>query len=219
MQTAIIEIINKFGYLGIVSLITIENLFPPIPSEVILTFGGFATTISNITVIGVIIASTVGSVIGAVILYLLGRVLSVEKLENFSESKLGKILGLEKADIEKSVNWFDSKGKYAVFFGRFIPIVRSLVSVPAGMAKMAMLPFLILTTIGSLIWNTVLVILGRIAGDSWNVIAMYVGGYSDIVLILFMIVFVLGIMAFYIKKSGRIKIMRLRKNKYSKKLE
>lgn len=219
MQTAIIEIINKFGYLGIVSLITIENLFPPIPSEVILTFGGFATTISNITVIGVIIASTVGSVIGAVILYLLGRVLSVAKLEKFSESKFGKILGLEKADIEKSVNWFDSKGKYAVFFGRFIPIVRSLVSVPAGMAKMAMLPFLILTTIGSLIWNTVLVILGRIAGDSWNVIAMYVGGYSDIVLILFMIVFVLGIMAFYIKKSGRIKIMRLRKNKYSKKLE
>lgn len=219
MQTAIIEIINKFGYLGIVSLITIENLFPPIPSEVILTFGGFATTISNITVIGVIIASTVGSVIGAVILYLLGRVLSVAKLEKFSESKFGKILGLEKADIEKSVNWFDSKGKYAVLFGRFIPIIRSLVSVPAGMAKMAMLPFLILTTIGSLIWNTVLVILGRIAGDSWNVIAMYVGGYSDIVLILFMIVFVLGIMAFYIKKSGRIKIMRLRKNKYSKKLE
>lgn len=219
MQTAIIEIINKFGYLGIVSLITIENLFPPIPSEVILTFGGFATTISNITVIGVIIASTVGSVIGAVILYLLGRVLSVAKLEKFSESKFGKILGLEKADIEKSVNWFDSKGKYAVLFGRFIPIIRSLVSVPAGMAKMAMLSFLILTTIGSLIWNTVLVILGRIAGDSWNVIAMYVGGYSDIVLILFMIVFVLGIMAFYIKKSGRIKIMRLRKNKYSKKLE
>ena len=185
----------------------------------ILTFGGFATTISNITVIGVIIASTVGSVIGAVILYLLGRVLSVEKLEKFSESKFGKILGLEKADIEKSVNWFDSKGKYAVFFGRFIPIIRSLVSVPAGMARMAMLPFLILTTIGSLIWNTVLVVLGRIAGDSWNVIAMYVGGYSDIVLILFMIVFVLGIMAFYIKKSGRIKIMRFRKNKYSKKLE
>ena len=84
---------------------------------------------------------------------------------------------------------------------------------------MAMLPFLILTTIGSLIWNTVLVVLGRIAGDSWNVIAMYVGGYSDIVLILFMIVFVFGIMAFYIKKSGRIKIMRFRKNKYSKKLE
>ena len=219
MQTAIIEIINKFGYLGIVSLITIENLFPPIPSEVILTFGGFATTISNITVIGVIIASTVGSVIGAVILYLLGRVLSVEKLERFSESKFGKILGLEKADIEKSVNWFDSKGKYAVFIGRFIPIIRSLVSVPAGMAKMAMLPFLILTTIGSLIWNTVLVLLGRIAGDSWNVIAMYVGGYSDIVLILFMIVFVFGIMAFYIKKSGRIKIMRFRKNKSSKKLE
>ncbi len=219
MQTAIIEIINKFGYLGIVSLITIENLFPPIPSEVILTFGGFATTISNITVRGVIVASTVGSVLGAIILYLLGRALSVEKLEKFLESKFGKILGLEKADIQKSVDWFDSKGKYAVFFGRFIPIIRSLVSVPAGMAKMAMIPFLILTTIGSLIWNTVLVVLGKIAGNSWNVIAMYVGGYSDIVLILFMIVFVFGVIAFYIKKSGRIKIIRFRKNKCSKKLE
>lgn len=219
MQTAIIEIINKFGILGIVALITIENLFPPIPSEVILTFGGFATTISNITVFGVIVASTLGSVLGAIILYFLGRILSVEKLEKFSETKFGKILGLEKADIQKSVNWFDSKGKYAVFFGRFIPIIRSLVSVPAGMAKMAILPFLILTTLGSLIWNTVLVVLGRIAGDSWNIIAMYVGGYSDVVLILFMLIFVFGIMFFYVKKSGRVKIIRTRKRKYSKKLE
>ncbi len=206
MQTAIIEIINKFGYLGIVSLITIENFFPPIPSEVILTFGGFATTISNITVIGVIIASTVGSVIGAVILYLLGRVLSVEKLEKFSESKFGKILGLEKADIEKSVSWFDSKGKYAVFFGRFIPIIRSLVSVPAGMAKMAMLPFLILTTIGSLIWNTALILLGRLAGESWGKVAGCIDGYSNIILIGFGVLFVFGTVSYYSKRKKEFRL-------------
>lgn len=213
MEAIIISMINKFGYLGIILLIAIENIFPPIPSEVILTFGGFATTISNITVIGTIIASTVGSVLGAMALYWIGRFLNEERIDKIADSKAGKVLGLEKQDIHKAFSWFDSKGKFAVFFGRFIPIVRSLVSIPAGMAKMAMIPFLILTTVGSLIWNTVLITLGRIAGASWSKIAGYVGGYSDIVLIGFIIIFILGIVAFYLKKSGTVKIIRFRKKK------
>lgn len=213
MEAIIISMINKFGYLGIILLIAIENIFPPIPSEVILTFGGFATTISNITVIGTIIASTVGSVLGAMALYWIGRFLNEERIDKLADSKAGKVLGLEKQDIHKAFSWFDSKGKFAVFFGRFIPIVRSLVSIPAGMAKMAMIPFLILTTVGSLIWNTVLITLGRIAGASWSKIAGYVGGYSDIVLIGFIIIFILGIVAFYLKKSGTVKIIRFRKKK------
>lgn len=213
METIIISMVNKFGYLGIILLIAIENIFPPIPSEVILTFGGFATTISNITVIGTIIASTVGSVLGAMALYWIGRFLNEERIDKIADSKAGKVLGLEKQDIHKAFSWFDSKGKFAVFFGRFIPIVRSLVSIPAGMAKMAMIPFLILTTVGSLIWNTVLITLGRIAGASWSKIAGYVGGYSDIVLIGFIIIFILGIVAFYLKKSGTVKIIRFRKKK------
>ena len=213
MEAIIISMVNKFGYLGIILLIAIENIFPPIPSEVILTFGGFATTISNITVIGTIIASTVGSVLGAIALYWIGRFLNEERIDKLAESKVGKVLGLQKQDIHKAFSWFDSKGKFAVFFGRFIPIVRSLVSIPAGMAKMAMIPFLILTTVGSLIWNTVLITLGRIAGASWSKIAGYVGGYSDIVLIGFIIIFILGIVAFYLKKSGTVKIIRFRKKK------
>lgn len=213
MEAIIISMVNKFGYLGIILLIAIENIFPPIPSEVILTFGGFATTISNITVIGTIIASTVGSVLGAMALYWIGRFLNEERIDKIADSKAGKVLGLEKQDIHKAFSWFDSKGKFAVFFGRFIPIVRSLVSIPAGMAKMAMIPFLILTTVGSLIWNTVLITLGRIAGASWSKIAGYVGGYSDIVLIGFIIIFILGIVAFYLKKSGTVKIIRFRKKK------
>ena len=211
MEAIIISMVNKFGYLGIILLIAIENIFPPIPSEVILTFGGFATTISNITVIGTIIASTVGSVLGAIALYWIGRFLNEERIDKLAESKVGKVLGLQKQDIHKAFSWFDSKGKFAVFFGRFIPIVRSLVSIPAGMAKMAMIPFLLLTTVGSLIWNTVLIALGRIAGASWSKIAVYVGGYSDIVLIGFIIIFILGIVAFYLKKSGTVKIIRFRK--------
>jgi len=213
MEALIINIVNKFGYIGIVLLIAIENVFPPIPSEVILTFGGFATTISNITVLGSVIAATIGSVIGAIALYWIGRVLNEERIDKLVDSKVGKILGLKKENIHKAFSWFDSKGKFAVFFGRFIPIVRSLVSVPAGMAKMAIAPFLVLTTVGSLIWNTVLISLGRIAGASWNRIAEYIGGYSDIVFGGFIVVFVLGIIAFYAKKSGMVKIIRFKKSK------
>lgn len=219
MQTAIIGIIDKFGYLGIVALIAVENIFPPIPSEVILTFGGFATTISNITVLGAIIASTIGSVLGAIILYWLGRVLNQDRINALTKSKLCGVLGIKKENINKSFNWFNSKGKYAVFFGRFIPIVRSLVSIPAGMAQMAIAPFLILTTIGSIIWNTVLILLGRLAGTSWGKIAQYVGGYSDTVLVLFIVAFIIGIIIYYIKNSGRIKIIKIKRNKYGKNLE
>lgn len=213
MEGIIIEIVNNFGYWGVMLLIAIENIFPPIPSEVILTFGGFATTFSNITVLGTIIAATIGSIVGALVLYWLGRFLNEEKIDKIVSGKLGKILGLKIKNIHKAFAWFDNKGKYAVFIGRFVPIVRSLVSIPAGMAKMAMVPFLVLTTIGSLIWNTVLIILGKIAGASWSKIAEYVGGYSDIFLGIFIFIAFIGILAFYIKKSGIIKIIRFKKNK------
>lgn len=213
METIIIDIVNKFGYLGIILLISIENIFPPIPSEVILTFGGFATTISNITVLGAIIAATIGSVTGAIALYWIGGFLNEERIDKIVDSKAGKILGLKKEDIHKAFSWFDSKGKFAVFFGRFIPIVRSLVSIPAGMAKMNMGKFLILTSFGSFIWNTVLISLGRIAGTSWGMIADYIGAYSEVVLGGFIVVFVLGIVAFYTKKSGIVKFIRFRKNR------
>lgn len=213
MEALIIDIVNKYGYMGIILLIAIENIFPPIPSEVILTFGGFATTISNITVLGTIIAATIGSVTGAIALYWIGRMLNEERIDKIVDSKVGKILGLKKDDIHKAFSWFDAKGKLAVFFGRFIPIVRSLVSVPAGMAKMAMTPFLALTIVGSFIWNTVLISLGRIAGASWNRIAEYIGGYSDLVFGAFIVVFVLGIISFYLKKSGMIKIIRFKRRK------
>lgn len=219
MEGLIIDVVNKFGYLGIILLIAIENVFPPIPSEVILTFGGFATTISNITVFGTIIAATIGSVVGAIALYWIGRILNEERIDKIVDSKLGKILGLKKDDIHKAFSWFESKGKFAVFFGRFIPIVRSLVSVPAGMSKMPMVPFLVLTTIGSIIWNSVLISLGHIAGASWNRIAEYIGGYSDLVLGGFIVIFVIGLIAFYAKKNGIVKIIRYNKNNENEKIK
>ena len=202
MQNWIITIMNRFGYLGVAGLIGLENIFPPIPSEVILTFGGFMTTCTDLTFTGVVVSSTIGSLIGAILLYGIGWILSYDKLCRILSGKTGKILHLYPEDIDKAVSWFDKRGNYTVFFCRFIPIVRSLISIPAGCAKMKMLPFLLLTTAGSFIWNTVLVYLGALAGKSWSKIAGYMDTYSTIVLIILIIT---GLSALYFFLKSRIK--------------
>lgn len=199
MQEIIIGILNQFGYLGIFLLITVENIFPPIPSEVILTFGGFMTTYTEMNVWGVIWTATAGSVMGAIILYVIGRVLNAERLERLFNSNFGKLLRLKKEDVKKAEVWFLKRGNKAVFFCRFVPIVRSLISIPAGVARMKFSPFLTLTVIGTFIWNVVLVYLGRIAGDAWETIAHYVNIYSMIAAAFFALVAIL-IVAIFVKK-------------------
>lgn len=181
MQNWIFDIMNHYGYFGVMFLIAIENIFPPIPSEGILTFAGFTTTYTSLNVIGVIIAATFGSVIGAVVLYGVGYYLSFEHLGKLLEGKLGRIINLKKEDIMNTCNWFNKSGKSTVFFCRCVPIMRSLISIPAGMAQMKMGLFLFLTTIGSIIWNTVLICLGAMLGASWEKIMQKTGIYSQII--------------------------------------
>ncbi|MBO3061646.1 DedA family protein [Mammaliicoccus fleurettii] len=178
MESWITCIMEQFGYLGIALLILLENVFPPIPSEVILTFGGFMTTKSELTIVGVVIASTIGSVFGAVILYWIGRILNVDRLERIIE-KWGKYLRLTKEDVRKADAWFDKYGPWTVFFCRFIPLIRSLISIPAGMSGMNQWLFLLLTTLGTLIWNLILVIVGAKVGDNWHQIVNYMDVYSN----------------------------------------
>lgn len=178
MKTLIISIINQYGYLGIFLLIAFENIFPPIPSELILTFGGFATTISHLDLWLVVLFSTFGSVLGAIILYFIGRILSPKRLAHIVESKIGKLLGLKLKHIEASELWFQKHGYKTVFFCRFVPILRSLISIPAGSQKMNFPIFLLLTTIGTAIWNFVLVYLGQVAGSAWESTAMYIDLYG-----------------------------------------
>ena len=180
METWISDWLSQFGYLGVFLLILIENIFPPIPSEVILTLGGFMTTTTSMTKLGIIIASTSGSVVGAAVLYWLGSFLGVERLERIVE-KYGKILRLKKKDIHKADAWFDKYGVWAVFFGRLVPLVRSLISIPAGMSNMKFGLFLWFTTLGTLIWNTVLVSVGAAVGENWDEIVGYMDIYSNIV--------------------------------------
>ncbi len=183
MHVWIMDMMNSFGYIGITLLIMIENLFPPIPSEVILTFGGFMTTYTNLTISGVIFYSTLGSTLGAIFLYYVGKFLSPEKLEHLLDGKIGKILHFKKTDVKESIEKFHQKGKHTVFICRCIPIIRSLISIPAGMAKMKMRNFLILTIAGSALWNTVLVSAGAAAGASWEKVLEVMDMYSTIVII------------------------------------
>lgn len=180
MEGMIINIMNQFGYIGVFLLITIENIFPPIPSELILTFGGFMTLSTKMKVPGVIFASTLGSLAGALILYILGSILDAARLERLTGSRLGKMLHLNKEDIKKSESWFLHYGSKAIFFGRFVPIVRSLISIPAGMSRMKLGKFLFLTTLGTLVWNTVLIYSGRIAGEAWAKVLKYFDLYTAI---------------------------------------
>ena len=205
MQEMIISLMEQFGYFGVFFLIALENVFPPIPSEVILLFGGFMTGISKLNVVGVIIAATLGSLLGAIILYYVGKILNKERLKKIVSGKIGKVLRLKASDIESADHWFDTKGNKTVFFCRFIPIVRSLISIPAGMSEMPMLKFLLYTTFGSLIWNSVLTIIGAKVGDNWESILGIFDNFSHIVLIILIILFVLIVGIFYYKRLHKKK--------------
>ncbi|MCI8454998.1 MAG: DedA family protein [Lachnospiraceae bacterium] len=182
MQEMLLELIGEYGNLAVFLLIFIENLFPPIPSEVVLLFGGVMTACTKLRVAGVIGAATAGSVLGAVILYQVGRLIPEEILERAIAGRLGKLLRLQAEDVALAKGWFRKKGKAAVFICRMIPLVRSLISIPAGLAGLRMGPFLFLTASGSLIWNTALVCLGRAAGNSWEKASAAFGLYSDLFL-------------------------------------
>ena len=196
MQQFILHVIEQFGYLGVFFLILIENVFPPIPSEVILLFSGFFSTYTNLSVLYMIFASTIGSLFGAIILYYIGKIFNKNRLKKIVRSKIGKILFLK----DKADEWFDKKGDKCVFFCRFVPIVRSLISVPAGMSEMPMLKFIVYTICGSMIWNTVLICAGYKLGDNWKYFLSILDKYKLLVIIIFIIVFIYVIIKFYRKR-------------------
>lgn len=187
MEQKIIELISRYGYFGIFGLITIENLFPPIPSEVILTAGGFLTTCTSMSVFGVTLFSTFGSLIGAIILYYAGRFLSPEKIIFFCQSPIGRMLHFQTDDILRSIDGFKTKGSKSVFFCRFVPILRSLISIPAGMCNMDPLRFLLYTTAGSLGWNLILVYLGSVLGNHRDYFLEMYSDYSAVIKILLLL--------------------------------
>ncbi len=202
MEGWITDIMEQFGYIGVFLLICLENIFPPIPSEVILTFGGFMTTKTNLTVLGVIIWATAGSVAGAIILYGIGRIVDIEKLE-YIVGRWGHILRIKQEDVRKADRWFQKYGYWTVFFCRMVPLIRSLISIPAGMSHMNFPLFLFFTTIGTIIWNSVLVALGALLGESWEIVVYYLDIYSNIVYLLIALSVVAVIVYFFQRSKNR----------------
>lgn len=182
MQNWVTSMMEELGYIGVFLMMALENIFPPIPSEIVLPFGGFLTTTTNITVLGVIAAATVGSVLGAIILFGIGLLLDVEQLEKLID-RYGHILRIKKQDIKRADAWFDKYGYWTVFICRLLPLVRSLISIPAGMSNMNFAMFLLFTVAGTLFWNTILILIGVQLGESWTDILKFMDLYSTVVYI------------------------------------
>lgn len=205
MNTTIIDFISNYGYFAVAILIAVENIFPPIPSEVILTFSGFLSLSAHLNLGGLIIASTIGALIGAIILYLLGKLISFERLEQLINGKWGKILHFKMAHLKKAQHFFEQHGSSTAFWGRFLPVIRSLISVPAGMAEFSIKKFLLFTAGGSLIWNAVLILIGRFAGASWENFSVLIEKYSFILLLLAIIIIGCGYLIYRRKTKRSIK--------------
>jgi membrane protein DedA with SNARE-associated domain len=166
-SVSLMEIIGPAGA-GIA--IALENLFPPLPSEVVLPMAGLAASQGSFTLLEALTWTTAGSIVGAFLLYGLGAWLGVARLRRIA----ARVPLLHPEDIDRTVGWFQRHGGAAVFFGRMIPIFRSLISIPAGVTRMPLWRFGLLTAAGSLIWNTVFVMAGFLLGESWHVVEQYV---------------------------------------------
>lgn len=170
----VVGVIEALGYPGLTILVALESVFPPIPSEIILPLAGFLTGQGRFSFLFVLLATTLGSLAGALVLYGIGAAIGPRRVR-WVVKRFGQWALLTPDDLTRAETWFDRYGSIAVFTGRLVPIIRSLVSVPAGYRRMPLGHFLLLTGIGSALWNGVLVGLGWILGENWHVIREYVG--------------------------------------------
>ncbi|MET0897147.1 MAG: DedA family protein [Mycobacterium sp.] len=173
-----VDVMERFGGPGAGFAVFIENLFPPIPSEVILPMAGFAARLGQLSLLGAIGWTTAGSVIGAWLLYGLGAWLGHERMRRV----FARVPLVDLDDVDKSTAWFHKHGYKAVFFGRMIPVFRSFISIPAGAERMSFLVFTSLTMMGSLIWNSTFILAGYLLGANWHRIDPYTSALQYAVL-------------------------------------
>lgn len=186
MFDEIVEVVSAFGYLGVFVLMLLENIFPPIPSELIMPLAGFVAARGELNFAGVIAVGTAGSVVGALPWYYAGAKLGQERMKRLAK-RWGHWLTLSPEDIDKASGWFDRHGTGAVFFGRLMPAVRTLISVPAGIVGMPMALFLIYSTLGSLIWTALLALAGFVLESQYEKVSQYLDPISTGVVVLFVL--------------------------------
>jgi membrane protein DedA with SNARE-associated domain len=174
-----VDLMDRLGLFGAALAVSLDNFFPPIPSEIILPLAGFAASQGTFSLTGALVATTVGSVFGAIVLYWLGRVFGRDRAAAvFERTPLLKL-----SDLERTEAWFAKHGGKAVFFGRMVPIFRSLISIPAGVERMNTGTFLLLTTLGSFIWNFIFVYAGFRLGENWDRVEPYAEWFQRLVIL------------------------------------
>lgn len=179
------DVLGALGSIGLLFLMVAENLFPPIPSEAILPLAGFLVGRGELGGVQAILAATAGSVLGAFILYALGRWGGRAVVLRY-----GRVLRVTENDLDRAEGWFERYGDAVVLFGRMVPLGRSVVSIPAGMLKMPVWRFTLLTTIGSALWNMLLVGAGWFLGANWERVSAIVGSISNAVFLIALVVVV-----------------------------
>jgi membrane protein DedA with SNARE-associated domain len=167
-------IVDRLGYVGVAMLVALESVFPPIPSELVLPLAGFASARGETSTVGMILAATIGSVVGAWVLYALAAGIGQQRLHVFV-TRYGRWFGVDTGDLIRAELWFDRRSSVAISVGRCIPLVRSLVSIPAGFRRVPPMRFTVLTALGSAVWNAALIVAGAVLGDQWERVADVVG--------------------------------------------
>jgi membrane protein DedA with SNARE-associated domain len=189
---------NSLGYWGIGLLMFLENLFPPIPSELIMPLAGFTVARGDMEFAPVIVAGVVGTVLGALPWYYAGKILGEQRLKKLAD-RYGRWLTISSKDITKAKSWFDKQGGKAVFICRLVPGVRTLISLPAGISRMPLVPFLLYSTLGTLLWVGLLTYAGYVLGDNYELVDGYLGPVSKIVLASLIFAFII----FVVKRNMR----------------
>lgn len=196
MLDTVTNTINSLGYLGIAILMALENLIPPIPSELIMPLAGFAVNQGRLNLSLVIIAGTIGSVLGATPWYFLGKYWGLKRTKSIA-NRYGKWLTLSGKDVEQAKIWFDSRGYFATAIGRLVPGIRTYISLPAGISKMPLIPFLVYSTVGSFFWVSLLTAGGYVLGANYQTISIYLKPIASVVLI----AIVTGAIYWFIKRK------------------
>ena len=182
LATWVQDVIEQLGYLGVALLVVLENVFPPIPSEIVLPFAGFVAQRGSDSVVLMILAATVGSVIGALIMYWIAAIIGDERLHAFTR-RFGKWVQIREADLTRAEEWFDRHAMSAVLVGRCVPLIRSVVSIPAGFRRMKLIPYIAYTFLGSLVWNIALVGAGAVLGENWERVEPVIATFQWIVIV------------------------------------
>ncbi|MCC4300046.1 DedA family protein [Aurantimonas coralicida] len=191
----IVALVERTGSIGVALLMLAENVFPPVPSELIMPLAGFSAARGDLNIVAIIIAGTIGSLLGALLWYYIGKWIGAERLKRWA-SRHGRWLTITPEEVDQASNWFHRHGGMAVFIGRLIPAVRTLISVPAGVAGMPLTPFLLYTILGTVIWTAFLAGAGYFLESQYQRVSNWVNPVSNVVIGLFVLWYIYRVVTF-----------------------